>query len=138
MQMTHKSSWIGACAAAVVGLGLALPAQAEPFTQADVEKYMAAYMEYVQRGDELTHGGIDGNGVSCDECHPNATNMHPETYPKFQKQLGKVSQLYEMINWCIQVPMEGQGFEADSEDMIAILAYANWERRGVPMAPGKR
>ncbi len=26
--------------------------------------------------------------VSCDMCHPRAANTHPETYPKFQPQLG--------------------------------------------------
>jgi hypothetical protein len=26
--------------------------------------------------------------VSCDMCHPDAANTHPETYPKFQPQLG--------------------------------------------------
>ena len=30
------------------------------------------------------------NGVACAQCHPNAANTHPETYPKFQKQIGKV------------------------------------------------
>jgi len=27
--------------------------------------------------------------VSCDMCHPDASNTHPETYPKFQQQIGK-------------------------------------------------
>ncbi len=40
-------------------------------------------------------------GVSCDMCHPDAANTHPETYPKFQPQLGRVVLLRDMINWCI-------------------------------------
>ena len=28
-------------------------------------------------------------GVSCDMCHPDAANTHPETYPKYQSQLGR-------------------------------------------------
>ena len=28
-------------------------------------------------------------GVSCDMCHPDASNTHPETYPKYQVQLQK-------------------------------------------------
>jgi len=37
-------------------------------------------------------------GVACAQCHPNAADTHPETYPKFQQQLGKVIALREMIN----------------------------------------
>src|SRR5262245_53211125 len=37
--------------------------------------------------------------VSCDMCHPDASNTHPETYPKFQPQMGRVAHLRDMINW---------------------------------------
>ncbi len=45
--------------------------------------------------------------VSCDMCHPHAANTHPETYPKFQVQLGRVALLRDMINWCIEHPVRG-------------------------------
>lgn len=137
MQIKHKSSWVAAGASMIIGLALALPASADPFTQEDVKNYMDEYMAVVKKGDDLSHGGIKGNGVACAQCHPNGANMHPETYPKFQKQLGKVAQFYEMINWCIENPVEGQALAPDSEDMIAVIAYNTWERRGVPLAPGK-
>ena len=47
-------------------------------------------------------------GVSCDMCHPHAANTHPETYPKFQAQMGRVALLRDMINWCIENPVRGQ------------------------------
>ncbi len=84
-----------------------------------------------------TDGTLGSNGVACAQCHPNAANTHPETYPKFQKQLGRVGQLWEMINWCIRNPLEGQSLAADDPKMIALQAYAYKERRGVPLAPGK-
>ncbi|MEW6353128.1 MAG: cytochrome C [Pseudomonadota bacterium] len=115
-----------------------MPAQSEPFTDADVKKFQEEFMKSVQRGDDLSHGGIKGNNVACAQCHPNGANMHPETYPKFQKQLGKVSQFYEMVNWCVENLLEGKAMAPDSQDMIDVLAYNTWERRGVPLAPGKR
>jgi cytochrome c len=69
--------------------------------------------------------------VNCAQCHPNAANTHPETYPKFQKQIGKVIPLWEMINWCLRNPLEGQPLAADDPKMTALQAYVTYERRGV-------
>lgn len=46
--------------------------------------------------------------MACAQRHPNAANTHPETYPKFQQQLGKVIALRDRINWCILSPLEGK------------------------------
>ena len=77
------------------------------------------------------------NGVACAQCHPNAANTHPETYPKFQQQLGNVVALRDMINWCIMNPLEGEKLALDDKQMIALEAYATYERRGVALDPGK-
>jgi cytochrome c len=119
------------------GIGLFI-AYADPFTEADLKKWNEAFMAVVKEGDSLFHSSKLGrNSVSCDMCHPNASNAHPETYPKFQKQLGKVVGLREMINWCIQNPMEGTPLALDDPKMIALEAYITYERRGVKLAPGK-
>ena len=111
---------------------------ADEFTQADLERWKGEYMSVVKKGRNLwTDPKLGTNGVACAQCHPNAANTHPETYPKFQKQLGKVIGLRDMINWCIRNPLEGEELAADDPKMIAIEAYVNWERRGVPLAPGK-
>jgi thiosulfate dehydrogenase len=124
----------------VLALSLALPAGADEFTQADLEKWRQDFMSMVERGEKLFHSSELGtNSVSCDMCHPHASNAHPETYPKFQKQIGKVVALRDMINWCIKNPLEGESKQlaADDEKMIALEAYITWERRGVPLEPGK-
>ena len=94
-------------------------------------------MKVMEKGEKLFHSTLGSNKVSCDQCHPNAANTHPETYPKFQKQLGKVATLREMINWCLKNPLEGNPLPLDSDEMIALEAYITWERRGTPLAPGK-
>jgi len=119
------------------GIGLFI-AYADPFTEADLKKGNEAYMAAVKEGDSLFHSSKLGkNSVSCDMCHPNGSNAHPETYPKFQKQLGKVVGLRDMINWCIQNPLEGTPLAADDPKMIALEAYITYERRGVKLDPGK-
>ncbi|MGD2055899.1 MAG: cytochrome C [Gammaproteobacteria bacterium] len=113
-------------------------APADDFTQADLDRWQAEYLSVVEEGDRLFHGGLNSeNTVSCDQCHPNAANTHPETYPKFQQQLGKVSEIWEMINWCIMNPLESEPLAADDPDMIALQAYINQERRGATLQPGK-
>ena len=113
-------------------------AGADEFTEADVQHWTQEYMVVVEKGRALwTSPDLGTNGVACAQCHPNAANTHPETYPKFQQQLGRVAALREMINWCIQQPLEGAPLELDSQDMVALEAYVAWERRGVALAPGK-
>ena len=75
--------------------------------------------------------------VSCDMCHPNAANTHPETYPKFQTQLGRVALLRDMINWCIENPVRGKKLDPDGPKMRALEAYIQSQRKGVPMNYGK-
>ena len=137
--MTMKRKIAVALAAAVVLAvvgGIAI--QADEFTKKDQERWEKEYMSVVQKGRELwTSPQLGTNGVACAQCHPNAANTHPETYPKFQQQLGRVIALREMINWCIQQPLEGKPLALDSKDMVALEAYVAYERRGVPMAPGK-
>jgi thiosulfate dehydrogenase len=124
-------------AALVVFLG-EIVVVAEEFTKEDLQRWENEYMSVVKKGRELwVSPDLSTNGVSCAQCHPNAANTHPETYPKFQQQLGKVIALRDMINWCIMNPLEGEPLELDDPRLIAMEAYIAYERRGVELAPGK-
>jgi len=117
---------------------LAIPTSAEEFDALDVEHWQEEYMAAVENGEGLFHGGLGNeNTVSCDQCHPNGANIHPETYPKFQTQLGRVAVLGEMINWCIMNPLESAALALDDPTMVALQAYIHYERRGAELAPGK-
>lgn len=116
----------------------AVPAMADEFTQEDLNRWESEYMSVVKQGRKVfTDGKLGTNGVACAQCHPNASNTHPETYPKFQKQLGKVVAIWEMINWCIRNPLEGKNLAADDPRMVALQTYILHERRGVKLQPGK-
>ncbi len=113
-------------------------AYADEFTQKDLDRWQQEYMSVVEKGRSLwVSPELGTNGVACAQCHPNAANTHPETYPKFQKQLGRVIALRDMINWCILNPLEGPTLALDSPEMIALESYIMYERRGVALAPGK-
>ena len=115
---------------ALVVLALAAhPAAADEFTEEDLADWRQQFETMKEKGEALFH--------SCDGCHPNAANTHPETYPKFQQQMGEIAALRGMINWCIENTLDGEPLPLDSEKMLQLEAYINWERRGVEMAPGK-
>ena len=129
---------VAACAAVAAVVVDSVVTRADEFTDADRERWQQEYMSVVKTGRELwVSPEIGTNGVDCAQCHPNAANTHPETYPKFQQQIGKVVTLGEMFNWCLQHPLEGKPLELDDPKMVAMLAYATYERRGVPLTPGK-
>lgn len=113
-------------------------ATADEFSKEEVERWQSQYEEVAAKGRELfTSPELGTNKIVCAQCHPNAANTHPETYPKFQKQLGRVAALWEMINWCIRNPLEGKELAANDPKMIALQAYIAKEREGVPLAPGR-
>jgi cytochrome c len=119
-------------------LGPAFTAHADEFTAKDEKRWEEQFQQVAQQGRGLWTTPVLGtNGVVCAQCHPNAANTHPETYPKFQKQLGKVVPLWEMINWCIRNPVQGQPLDPADAKMIALQSYITWERRGVALNPGK-
>ena len=94
----------------------------------------------VVEGSRIFHSGDllqSTVAVSCDMCHPHAANTHPETYPKYQTQLGRVALLRDMIHWCIENPVRGKHLEPDAPAMRAIEAYIMAQRSGTPMDYGK-
>jgi thiosulfate dehydrogenase len=136
--MSKRQLWIVSSLAVIAVITIGYVLQADEFTQADVDRWQGEFMTVVQEGRALWGSpDLGTNGVACGQCHPNAANTHPETYPKFQQQLGAVVELRDMINWCIMNPLEGETLALDDPQMIALEAYATYERRGVPLEPGK-
>ena len=134
MNRQHVLALITASVLAVVGNSVS----ADEFTAEDLKLWQDEYMAAVTKGREVfTDSKLGSNGIVCAQCHPNGANTHPETYPKFQKQLGKVAQAWEMVNWCIRNPLEGKDLAADDPRMTALLTYIAHERRGVKLTPGK-
>ena len=112
--------------------------RADEFTEQDIKEWQAAYESVVQEGRKVfADPELGSNGVVCAQCHPNGANTHPETYPKVQKQLGRVVAVWEMVNWCISNSLEGENLAADDPRMIGLQAYMAHERRRVELTPGK-
>jgi thiosulfate dehydrogenase len=110
-------------------------------TQQDVQVWKNETYKTAVYGSKVFHSGDELGSeiaVSCDMCHPRAANTHPESYPKFQPQLGRVALLRDMINWCIEHPVRGKVLAPDDPKMRALEAYIIAQRKGVPLDYGKR
>lgn len=110
------------------------------FSQADLDEWKRETETLVVAGSKVFHSGDELGStiaVSCDMCHPNAANTHPETYPKFQTQLGRVALLRDMINWCLEHPVRAPKMDADDPRMRAMEAYIVSQRSGTALAYGK-
>ena len=116
------------------------PAQArEPFTKAELADQEQELLVVVDHGRDLWHGSkpsMTTNGLACGNCHPDAAASNPQTFPKFQADLGRVIPIRDMINWCIMVPQGGQPLDVKGEDMVAMEAYATYMYRGEKIQPG--
>lgn len=109
-----------------------------PHTERETRVWAAEQKRIIQEGYKIFHSAELGtNGISCDMCHPDASNTHPETYPKFQTQLKTVALFRDMINWCIENPMEGKKLSGDDPKMKAMEAYIFSARAGKNLGPGK-
>jgi thiosulfate dehydrogenase len=110
------------------------------YTKLDVLAWARESERAAMEGARVFHSGDELGStisVSCDMCHPDAANTHPETYPKFQVQLGRVALLRDMINWCLQHPVRAPQMSADDPRMRAMEAYILAQRQGTPLTYGK-
>ena len=110
------------------------------FTDRDYRIWKNETDNFVAEGKEIFHSDkeLGGTiGVSCDMCHPDASNTHAETYPKYQVQLQKVALLRDMIDWCIENPVKGKALDPNDPKMRALEAYIIAQRKGVALDYGK-
>ena len=115
-----------------------VPASFGEPTPREQQIWKAELDRLVAEGDRIFHSDELGtNGIACAMCHPNASNTHPETYPKFQTQLKKVALLRDMVNWCILNPLEGKELAENDPKLKAVEAYILSSRKGAALDAGK-
>ena len=110
------------------------------YTKRDEQIWASSTQSFVDEGNHVFHDAKALGGtiaVSCDMCHPNAANTHPETYPKYQVQLGRVALLRDMINWCIENPVRGKPLAEDDPKMKALESYILAQRKGTALDYGR-
>ncbi len=134
---SKKSILTGVLSIAMATFLIKTSAGKPPIPEEDLKLMNEELINLIKKGDKLWHSEKLGtNGLTCANCHPDAANSNPHTFPKFQENVGKVATLREMINWCIQIPLEGKTLPEDSEEMKALEAYSIYMHRGFKLKPG--
>ncbi len=141
MKLNTKNAVVGLMApVALLGLIAFNPVLArEPYTKAELADQEKELLAVVDHGRDLWHGSkasMSSNGLACGNCHPDAAASNPQTFPKFQADLGRVIPIRDMINWCIEVPQQGTKLDLNGPDMVAMEAYATYMYRGIAIEPG--
>ncbi len=116
------------------------PPQPTKFTARDLQLWQREEKKWIDEGYKNYHNAkaVGGTiGISCDMCHPDGSNTHPETYPKFQSQTKKVALLRDMINWCIENPLKGKPLAENDPVLRSLEAYILSTRKGTPLEAGK-
>jgi thiosulfate dehydrogenase len=153
--MTNRSTFLGTLCRPSVAGAIALvavfagsaTANKDPVTPQQLKAYEDAFMEQVKNGDLLFHGDgaiakqmsvkLSTTGFACAMCHPMTADTHPQAFPKYQVSMAKFATLRDMINWCIEKPMQGEKIESDSDAMKALEAYIYWSNTGSVLVPGR-
>jgi thiosulfate dehydrogenase len=141
-----RPSVLGAIAVVAVLAGPTF-AHKEPHSPGQLKLYDEVFIEEVRKGDLLFHGDgatakqmgviLSNTGMACAMCHPMASDIHPQSYPKFQVETSKFATLRDMINWCIEKPNQGEKIDPNSDAMKALEAYVTWSNAGSVLVPGK-
>jgi thiosulfate dehydrogenase len=116
------------------------PPQPTKFTARDLQLWQREEKKWIDEGYKNYHNAkaLGGTiGISCDMCHPDGSNTHPETYPKFQSQTKKVALLRDMINWCIENPLKGKPLAENDPVLRSVEAYILSTRKGTALEAGK-
>jgi len=116
------------------------PPQPTKFTARDLQLWQREEKKLIDEGYKNYHNAkaLGGTiGISCDMCHPDGSNTHPESYPKFQSQTKKVALLRDMINWCIENPLKGKPLPENDPVLRSVEAYILSTRKGTALDPGK-
>jgi len=78
--------------------------------------------------------GLSSNRLACTNCHLNAGTQNgaasflgvTSRYPKFSGRDGKISDLADRVNGCMERSMNRKPLNKNSPEMTAMLAYMQW------------
>jgi hypothetical protein len=112
----------------------AVPSTLEPASQAGIDGHdtdrdrmvwAAEIQKFIEEGKAIFHDAkaLGGTiGVSCNMCHPDASNTHPAISPNYQVQRQRVALLRDMISWGLENPVKEVLFDDGAHRLRALEA----------------
>jgi sulfur-oxidizing protein SoxA len=91
---------------------------------------------WVQKG-EAAWGQAEGAArKACSSCHGSASDSmrgKAASYPKFDKETGRIVNLEQRINLCREKKMQASPWLYESDPLLSMTAFLRMQSRGVPV-----
>ncbi|MDP4796143.1 MAG: sulfur oxidation c-type cytochrome SoxA [Rhodospirillales bacterium] len=93
-------------------------------------------MLWVEQGAELW-AKVDGKaGKSCASCHGESGDSMKGVaarYPVYDQNLGKLQDLEQQINYCLETRMETKPYKWESDEMLSMTTFVSYQSLGMPV-----
>lgn len=92
---------------------------------------------WVEKGEKLWHKAEGSASKSCQDCHGKAEDSMKGVatlYPRFDPHENTVLPLDQKINQCRTERMGAAAWKHESEPLLAMWTYVQYQSRGMPMA----
>lgn len=101
-----------------------------------VDMFQNPGMLWVEDGTELWSKVEGEAGKSCASCHgADAAKMKgvATRYPVYDEKLGKLKSVEQQINMCRENQMKAEPFKWESQQMLAMTSFVNYQSLGMPV-----
>jgi len=90
---------------------------------------------WVDQGEELWSTADGSEGKACSDCHGDADSMRGKsnTYPKYNKDDGKLRAMQHQINDCRINRMGAKAWKWESDQMLGMTGFVKMQSRGLPV-----
>ncbi len=90
-------------------------------------------MLWVEQGAELW-GKVDGKAEkSCASCHSDQHLTCAAKYPVYDQNVGKMQNIEQQINYCLETRMEASPYKWESDQMLSMTAFISNQSLGMPV-----
>lgn len=90
-------------------------------------------MLWVEHGEEVWNEVNGAAGKSCATCHNDASESMKgvgATYPKIEKDTGKLTNVEDRVNRCLTENMKAKKWKYDSRNMLGVVSYVKRQSHG--------
>ena len=110
---------------------------AQPETRAmQDDEFANPAMLWVEHGEEQWSTVNGEAGKSCQSCHNDASDTMKtvgSSYPKIEKDTGKLTNVENRVNRCLTENMKAKPWKYDSQNMLGMVSYVKHQSFGEPV-----
>jgi len=102
-----------------------------------VDEFENPGMLWVEQGGDLWTETEGKAGKSCASCHGETGEQMKgvaASYPAYDENMGKMQSVEQQINFCRENRMEAKPYKWESEEMLSMTSFVNYQSLGMPVS----